>query len=82
MQRDPDGSVAVFGKLDEVVAAAERAERELPVLVVLIRRRARVLRELLEGPDAGDGRACELDVVASGAHRDAPFDARAYRGGV
>ena len=43
MQRDPDGAVGVFGQLDEVVAAAERAEREPPVLVVLVGRRARVL---------------------------------------
>ncbi len=52
MQRQPHGAVVILGQLDEVIAAAERAEREAPVAVVLIRRGPRVLGELLERVDA------------------------------
>ena len=51
MQRQPDGAVAVLGQLDEVIAAAQRAERQPPVPVVLVGRRARLVGEPLERRD-------------------------------
>ncbi len=79
MQREPDGPVAILGQFNEVVATPEGSERETPVPVVLIGRRAGVCGEVLECPHAFGGRGGELGVVLTRAHRNAPLDARAYR---
>ena len=79
VQREPDGVVFVETNLDEMIAAAERAERELPVAskfgVVARRCRARPL----QFGDARLGGIGDLAIVAAGGHGDAPLDAFAER---
>ena len=76
VQRRPHRVRFVGRELDEVVAAAERAELQLPVRID----RAVVARgERLELLDAPRGAVAERSVVVAGAHRNAPLDARANR---
>jgi len=77
VQRQPDGALRILGQLDEVIAAAERAECEAPVLVVLIGVEALGQGERFEAANPRRGCRSELRVVLAGAHRNAPLDALA-----
>ena len=79
MQREPHRAVAVHRQFDEVVPAAERAQRQAPIAVVLIGSGARVLGQLLEGLGARGSGGAEARVVLPSAHRDAPFEAHPHR---
>ena len=75
MQGQPHGPVQILRHFDEVIPAAKRAERELPIPVVLIRRRFRILREPLERLNPIRRAGGQPGIIPARAHRDALFDA-------
>jgi hypothetical protein len=82
VQRHPDRSLEVLRQLDEVIAAAQGAEGQHPLLVVLVRRRARLSCQLHQSVDAGGRCRSQFPVVLARAHRDASLDAGPDRCGV
>jgi hypothetical protein len=79
MQGEPDGSVAVLGQFDEVVATAQGPEGKAPVPVVLVGRCAGLFGQDLEYVNAFGCSGGDLCVVLAGAHGDTPLDAAADR---
>ena len=77
MQGEPDGSVAVLGEFDEVVATTQGSQGKAPVPVVLVGRCAGLFGQGLEYVNAFGGSGGELCVVLAGAHGDTPLDAGA-----
>ena len=75
VQRRPHGVRFVRGELDEVIAAAQRAELQPPIPVdrVVVARGERL--ELLHAPRRA---FAERSVVVAGAHRNAPLDPRPH----
>jgi hypothetical protein len=79
VQGEPDGSLAVFGQFNEVVATAQGPEGKAPVPVVLIGRCAGFFGQDLEYVNTFGGSGGDLCVVLTGAHGDTPLDAGADR---
>src|SRR5688572_29112378 len=77
VQRDPHCSVEVLGEFNEVVAATEGSQGELPLLVVLIGRCPRFVGKLYERVYPDRGRRRQYRVVLAGAHWYATLDAGA-----
>ena len=74
MQEQPHPVGLVDGDLDEVVAAAQRAELRLPPLLVPRRVEPGLLGEVRELLDPRHGGRHDLPVVVPGPERDRPLD--------